>query len=117
MVACRCKKHLRGSKRGKRWKQSHDTRLCSSIETNCRVRFVKDPERRTCTKLVRFQVREFVKTSGVRYPTVLVNDEEGELREVMTSLDLAACKGDAQSFLSKLRESGILQQKQTSASL
>jgi hypothetical protein len=47
----------------------------------------------------------------------LVNDEEGELREVMNSLDLAACKGDAQSFLSKLRESGILQQKQTSASL
>jgi uncharacterized protein with ATP-grasp and redox domains len=91
--------------------------LCSSIETSCRVRFVKDPAWRTCTKLVRFQVREFVKTNGVRYPTVLVNEEKGELREVMNNLDLAACKGDAQSFLSKLQERGILQQKQTSASL
>ncbi len=39
---------------------------------------------------------------------VLVEDQKGALRIIMDSQELASCGGDAQQFVAKLREKGVL---------
>jgi hypothetical protein len=54
------------------------------------------------------QIRGFVETNKLRYPVVLTGDEKGGLKVTMDSQELAACGGDAEQFVKKLREKGAL---------
>jgi hypothetical protein len=66
----------------------------------------------------RSQMKEFIKSNGIRYPTIVSGKAGGELVEVMNNSDLAACKGDAQTVLARLHEKGVVQQrKEVMASL
>jgi hypothetical protein len=62
-------------------------------------------------------VKKFVESNAIRYPTIVSSRADGGLTEVMTNSELAACKGDAQNVISRLREKGIMQQKGASSSL
>jgi len=59
----------------------------------------------------RSQVGNFVKSNNIRYPTIVLEKAEGDFTEVMNSSELAACKGNAQDVLARLREKGIMQQQ------
>jgi hypothetical protein len=61
-------------------------------------------------------LKKFVESNAIRYPTIVSRGAGGNLSEVMTNSELAACKGDAQSVISRLREKGIVQQKAPSSS-
>ncbi|KAF2035471.1 hypothetical protein EK21DRAFT_106997 [Setomelanomma holmii] len=63
------------------------------------------------------EIKDFLRAANVRYPTILADKEEGGFTEVMVSSELAACKGNAQHLLNKLRDKGILQPKQAVSSL
>ncbi|KAL1796005.1 hypothetical protein ACET3X_006229 [Alternaria dauci] len=63
------------------------------------------------------EVKDFVKSNTVRYPTIISKGAGGSLTEVMNSSELAACKGDAQNFISRLREEGVIQQTKPSSFL
>ena len=43
----------------------------------------------------------------MRYPVVLLEQQEGALKVVMDSEELASCDGDAQQFVAKMREKGV----------
>ncbi|KAH6867967.1 hypothetical protein BKA58DRAFT_421353 [Alternaria rosae] len=63
------------------------------------------------------EVKKFVESNSIRYPTIVSSGSDGGLSEIMNNLELAACKGNAQSVISRLREKGIMQQKEVSSSL
>lgn len=59
-------------------------------------------------------MKGFVASANLRYPAVVADKAEGGFVEVMSSSELAACKGDAQKMVEGLREKGYMQQKQAS---
>ena len=63
------------------------------------------------------QVKKFIESNNIRYPTIVSSGSDGGLSEIMNNSELAACKGNAQSVISRLREKGIMQQKEVSSSL
>jgi len=63
------------------------------------------------------QVQTFIESNNIRYPTIVSSGSNGSLSEVMSNSELAACKGNARSLISRLREKGIMQQKAASPSL
>jgi len=63
------------------------------------------------------EVKNFIESNNIRYPTIVSSGSNGSLSEVMSNSELAACKGNAQSVISRLREKGIMQQKAVSPSL
>ncbi|KAF1832029.1 hypothetical protein BDW02DRAFT_632354 [Decorospora gaudefroyi] len=64
------------------------------------------------------EMKKFIESKGVSYPTIVSNQADGDFAEVMNSSELAECKGDAQKVLARLREKGIMQQqKQAPSSL
>ena len=46
---------------------------------------------------------------------MIAEKPEGGLAEVLNNSELAACKGDANNILLRLREKGIMMQKQSSS--
>ncbi|KAI4706808.1 hypothetical protein J4E89_008504 [Alternaria sp. Ai002NY15] len=63
------------------------------------------------------EVKNFIESNNIRYPTIVSSGGNGSLSEVMSNSELAACKGNAQNVISKLREKGMMQQKAVSPSL
>ena len=54
------------------------------------------------------QVRRFVEEKQVPFPVVLLDEQNGALKVVMDSQELASCGGDAQQFVATMREKGVL---------
>ncbi|KAF2257886.1 hypothetical protein CC78DRAFT_572878, partial [Lojkania enalia] len=60
------------------------------------------------------EIKEFVSGKGIRYPTAIKRDGDEAFEEVMNSLELAECKGDAENMVEKLRAKGVMGSKQAS---
>ena len=54
------------------------------------------------------QIKQFVEAQALRYPIVLSSRGGDEFKLVMDSSELAACNGNAQTLILKLREKGVL---------
>lgn len=64
------------------------------------------------------KIKEFLAAHKYRYPMVLMGEEGGhEYKLVMDHDELAACNGNAQQFVVKLREKGVFGATSTGASL
>ncbi|KAF2453311.1 hypothetical protein BDY21DRAFT_374886 [Lineolata rhizophorae] len=56
-------------------------------------------------------LKEFLKKEGIKYPTTILEESEGEYKEVVSSAELTACKGNPETFMLKLKEKGLLENK------
>ncbi|KAI4125090.1 MAG: hypothetical protein LQ338_004460 [Usnochroma carphineum] len=54
------------------------------------------------------ELKKFVTDNELKYPVVLSGDGSSDLRVAIGSEELGACKGDAEAFIGKLRERGVL---------
>ncbi|OCL13375.1 hypothetical protein AOQ84DRAFT_436369 [Glonium stellatum] len=61
-------------------------------------------------------LKEFLTANQIKYPTVIIEQNEGDFRQIVSNTDLAAFKGDARAFVEQLKEQGLMKQR-TSASL
>lgn len=86
---------------------------------SCQKRFVvtMGPSEYWDLSIDHLQVKNFIESNNIRYPTIVSSGSNGSLSEVMSNSELAACKGNARSLISRLREKGIMQQKAASPSL
>ncbi|KAK5937492.1 hypothetical protein PMZ80_010110 [Knufia obscura] len=62
-------------------------------------------------------LKDFVNSSGLRYPAVVLDSGSDSFTTVMTSADLNACGGDPKALVNELYKKDVLTGKKTEASL
>lgn len=58
-------------------------------------------------------VKDFVKSSGIRYPAVLLDGSDGSYTTIMTNTDLNACGGDPNALVQELYKKDVLSDEKT----
>lgn len=63
------------------------------------------------------QLKSFLQEKGFRYPLVVLDQGNGNFKEILRSDELNRCKGDAEQFVLALKDKGLMQRKDQQALL